>query len=336
MGSIHYFQRYSQPENVATNNTLLLLSRLYQHSPNHFQGFLNDLLDDTNMEAGILFNQQERGKGSVPDGNISQTSFKVVVETKLHQQFSVQQLTEHLKSFGNEEHKVLLSLSPKLPSPALRAQIENEVKKYNTAERKSVKYIPTTFQSIVEKFRNTLEDYDYDLIPIVDDYEDYCIKDKLITDDEYRMRAVTCGWTLEENFKHNLYYDSVEDGYSEHSYVGIYSDKSIRGIGKLSNIIQADLLASGKLQINSSTSPVTAEQENNIIAVIAAAKQNNNWDIAAGHNYFCVEKFYKTDFSKKTKYPLQGTKFFNLKTLLNLSTRPSTEKIAELMKTITW
>ncbi len=131
MSSIHYFQRYSQAENVATNNALLLLSRMYQHSPNHFKGFLNDLLDDTDLEAGILFNQQERGKGSIPDGSISQISFKVVVETKLHQQFSVQQLTGHLNSFGKEENKVLLSLSPKLPSVSLRTQIETEIQKFN-------------------------------------------------------------------------------------------------------------------------------------------------------------------------------------------------------------
>jgi len=336
MSSIHYFQRYSQPENVATNNTLLLLSRLYQHSSNHFKGFLNDLLDDTDLEAGILFNQQQRGKGSVPDGSISQTSFKVVVETKLHQHFSVQQLTEHLKSFGQEERKILLSLSPKIPSVSLQGQIEAEVKKFNAANNTSVKYIPTTFQSIVEKFRNTLEDYDYDLIPVVDDYEDYCINDKLITDDEYRMRAVTCGWTLAENFQHNLYYDKVEDGYSDHSYIGTYSDKSIKGIGKLSNIIEADLLPSGKLHIKNSTNPVTPEQEKNIIDVVAAAMTNNSWNISTGHNFFCVERFYETDFRKTTKYPLQGTKFFNLKTELNLKTLPPTDQLADLLKTITW
>ena len=335
MSLIHYFQRYSQPENVATNNTLLLLSRLYQHSPNKFKGFLNELLGDTDLEAGILFNQQERGRGSIPDGNLSQTSFKVVVETKLHQNFSVPQLTGHLNSFGYEEHKILLSLSPKLPT-ALRAQIETEIQRFNTANNVSIKYIPTTFQQIVDKFNNILEDYDFELIQIIDDYENYCIHDNLITDDEYRMRAVTCGWTLQENFQYSLYYDKVEDGYSDHSYIGIYSDKSVRGIGKLENIIEADLLPNGQLQIKNSTSTPTAQQKQNIIQVIAAAKQNNNWDIATGHNFFCVEKFYPTDFHKTTKYPLQGTKFFNLKTELGLTTLPTTDKIADLLKTKTW
>lgn len=333
MSSIHFFQRYSHPENVATNNTLLLLSRLYHHSSNYFKVFLNDLLDDTGLEAGVLFNQQLRGNSSVPDGNISQASFKLVIETKLHNDFSVEQLESHLKSFGQEERKILLSLSPKMPSASRLNEIKSKVNEYNNNNKTSVKYIPTTFQLIVDKFRNTLEEYDYDLIPIVDDYEEYCINDNLITDDEYRMRAVTCGWTLAENFKYNLYYN--KEGYSDHAYIGIYSEKSIRGIGKLSNIISADF-ENGKLIINHSTSEVTEIQKKNIIDVIPAAMSNNGWDISKGNNFFCVDKFYKTDFRKATKYPLQGTKFFNLKTVLKLEALPETEQIALLLKNITW
>ncbi|MFT3794453.1 hypothetical protein [Flavobacterium sp.] len=335
MSSVHYFQRYSQPENVATNNTLHLLSRLYQQSPNKFKGFLNELLGDTDLEAGILFHQQIKGKGSIPDGNLSQSSFKVAIETKLHQNFSLQQLTSHLNSFSNEEHKILLSLSPQFPSLHLKNQIESNVHSFNITNNVSIKYFPTTFQQIVEKFNNILEDYDFELQQLIDDFESYCIHDKLITDSEYRMRAVTCGWTLDENFEYSLYYDNVSDGYSEHSYVGIYSKKSIRGIGKLTNIIEADLVG-GVLNIKKSLQTPTQAQKQNIIDVIAAAKTNNNWDISKSHNFFCVDKFYRTDFKKETKYPLQGTKFFNLKKELNLTTLPSTEKIAELLKKETW
>ena len=37
---VHYFQRYSTKENVATANTMLLFSRLYSYSPNKFFDFL--------------------------------------------------------------------------------------------------------------------------------------------------------------------------------------------------------------------------------------------------------------------------------------------------------
>jgi len=322
---------------VATNNTLLLLSRLYQDSPNKFKGFINDLLDDNDLEAGIQFNQQQKGKGSVPDGSLSQVSFKVVVETKLHKYFTLQQLTEHLNSFGTEQHKVLLSLSPKQPDNSLKQQIETAVNDFNTQNKTAIKYLPTTFQEIVIKFNNSLEDYDYELIEIIDDFEEYCIHDKLITDEEARMRVVTCGWTLQENLQFNLYYDPADRGYSDHNYLGIYSDKSVRAIGKLENIITADLLPTGQLQIIDSTATVTAQQQQqNIIGVIAAAKTNNNWNITTGHKFFCVEQFYPTNFRKITKYPLQGTKFFNLKHRLQVTTLPPIQEIAQRLNQIEW
>lgn len=336
MSSIHYFQRYSQPENVATNNTLLLLSRLYQDSPNKFKGFLNDLLDDNDLEAGIQFNQQQKGKGSVPDGSLSQVSFKVVVETKLHKNFSLQQLTEHLNSFGAEQHQVLLSLSPKPPDNSLKSQIETAVSKFNTQYKTSIKYLPTTFQEIVIKFNNSLEDHDYELIEIIDDFESYCLHDRLITDEEARMRVVTCGWTLQENFQFNLYYDPADRGYSDHNFLGIYSDKAVRGIGRIENIITANLLITGQLQIIDSIATVTPQQEQNIIGVISAAQTNNNWNIATGHKFFCVEQFYQTNYRKTTKYPLQGSKFFNLKDRLQVTILPSTQEIAQRLNQIEW
>lgn len=40
---IYYFRRYHQGEDVATENTMLLLSRLYQYSSNKFYSFLQSV-----------------------------------------------------------------------------------------------------------------------------------------------------------------------------------------------------------------------------------------------------------------------------------------------------
>lgn len=332
MSSIHYFQRYSQAENVATNNTLLLFSRLYQHSPNKFKAFLSSLLNDTDLEAGILFNQQEKSSKSVPDGSISQTSFKVAIETKMNKNFNVNQLVNHIHSFANEDFKVLLSLSPGLPRQGTERKVNDQIKAHDP----NIKFIITTFQDVVETIRTVVNDYEFELNEIIDDYENYCMTSNLITDDEFKMRVVTCGWTLAENFKFNLYYSKSEKGFSDHSYLGIYNDKRVRGIGKLTNIITADLKPNGELKIFNSTNPVTDEQKENIKNVIPEAKTNNNWDISYGHNFFCVDNFYETDFVKTSKYPLQGTKFFNLKKTLNLENLPNTLVISELLRKLTW
>lgn len=335
MSSIHYFQRYSQPENVATNNTLLLLSRLYQYSSSKFNGFLTELLGDNDLDANVQFNQQRLGKGSIPDGSISQVSFNVIVETKLHKQFSLPQLIGHLRSFDAEQHQVLLSLSPKCPDNALQNQIAEEVHKFNALNGKSVKYIPTTFAEIISKFKASLEDHDFQLLEIVDDFESYCIQDKLIVDDDARMRVVTCGWSLTENFQYNLYYAFASRGYSDHAYIGLYANKCVKGVGKLENTICADFI-NDELTIKESTVPVTEVQRENIIGVIKAAKINNNWDLSLDHKFFCVDKFHSTCFKKNTKYPLQGTKLFDLRKVLNHQVLPSTEEIAELLKGKNW
>ena len=86
MSEIHYFQRYSQPENVITNNTLLLLQRLYQYRPRLLQDTLAALFDDTQttLSVGVSMNQQVQvGEHGIPDGALAQDSFRLLIETKL-------------------------------------------------------------------------------------------------------------------------------------------------------------------------------------------------------------------------------------------------------------
>ena len=265
----------------------------------------------------------------MPDGSINQTSFKIIVETKLHEKFLVDQLENHLQGFGEEDCKILLSLSPRKPDRAIQTRIEETIKK----NYKGVKYVPQTFRQIVEKFKDTIEIYDTELNSIIDDYEEYCRGEGFITGDD-RMRVVTCGKSLKENLEYDVYYRRNE-GYTEHTYLGIYSDKCVVGIGKLQNIITADLV-DGQLKIKTKSSEVTSDQKKNILDIIPAAKKNNNWDLSQGHTFFCVDKFYKTNFKKTTKYPLQGTKFFNLMDTLDLKELPKTEIIAQLLSEKTW
>ncbi len=306
--NIHYFQRYSQKENVVTNNTLLLLSRLYQHSPLKFQAFLNELLGDIQVEIGSRFSQQVKGLSSVPDGIINQSSFKILVETKLHEGFNQKQLKDHLDSFEEEEMKFLLSLSPREPSGELIDAIDSYIKK----SKKPILYVSTTFSKIIQVFQSVIDDRDYELEEMINDFADFASNSALIPQDEFRMRVVTCGLTLNENFKYNVYYDPADRGYSPHSYMGIYHRKSVKGVGKILNIITADLDMNENLIIYSTTNgEPTEEMKSNIIQAIKTAMKVRNWNISRFHKFYCVDQFFPIDFRKSSKYPLQGTKYFN-------------------------
>lgn len=152
----------------------------------------------------------------------------------------------------------------------------------------------------------------------------------------FKMKVVHCSKTLGQNFEYNLYYDKAEKGFTDHKYLGIYGNKSVRGIGELVNIITADLQLDGELNIIAATNKVTKEHIQNIKNAIRAAKQNNHCDISRGYNFFCVDKFYETHFQKTSKHSLQGSKFFNLKQTLKVRRLPETATIASLLEELEW
>lgn len=337
MSSIHYFQRYSTKENVITNNTLLLFSRLYNESPLKFKLFLISLDNIIDLNVGVSFSQQERGNGSVPDGNISQESFKIAIETKQTDKFDLVQLVNHFKAFGNEKTQILLGLGPKKMNDIEKDEIFKALKDFNENHKKNIQFSTVTFEEIVKVFKEVISEYDFELNDIINEYEEFCIKESVIRNDEYRMLAVPCGDSIEQNLKHNLYFCPVERTVSTCSYIGTYYKGKINAVGKIENIVTADLNESGELNIIESTQKlVTETQKANIVSIIKAIKETIGWDISNGKKFFCVEKFVDTDFKKTSLKGLMGKKYFDLKTILNKNNFTNTEEIAELLKTVNW
>ena len=101
---IHYFQRYHEKENVATANTMLLLSRLYSYSSGKFFRFLKSEFFSDSFGPELVFALQEKSVKSIPDATITQEGFKIVVEVKLTDWFYKEQLMNHLLSFGDHKN----------------------------------------------------------------------------------------------------------------------------------------------------------------------------------------------------------------------------------------
>ena len=141
---IHYFQRYHAKENVATANTMLLLSRLYSYSPDKFFKFFK-LLNSEHLSAvfnpEIIFTLQEKSIDSIPDATITQESFKIVVETKMSDWFYEDQLIRHLNSFKNETYKFMITLAPELMDEDKKENFEKILKEYNQKQNSPVIHI---------------------------------------------------------------------------------------------------------------------------------------------------------------------------------------------------
>ena len=176
---IHYFQRYHEKENVATANTMLLLSRLYSYSSDKFFRFLKSEYFADSFEPELVFTLQEKSVDSIPDATITQEGFKIVVETKLTDWFYSDQLMRHLKSFGDEKNKIMITLASELMAEEKLADFEKQLKEYNETQTYPVIHIKTTFEMMANAIGDVIDDRDYEMQEVLEDYLNYCYKDGL-------------------------------------------------------------------------------------------------------------------------------------------------------------
>lgn len=334
---IHYFQRYHAKENVATANTMLLLSRLYQYSSDKFFRFLKSEFFSDSFEPEIIFNLQEKSVDSVPDATITQESFKIVVETKMSDWFYSEQLIRHLNSFSDEKYKVMITLAPELMAEDKMKVFEQKLKEYNTTQSKPVIHINTTFEGIVNAIQEVIDDRDYEMQEVLDDYLNYCYNDGLITvSDAWKfMRMQLAGTTIDFNIIEDIYYDKAERGFRAHDYLGLYKNKSVRAIGKVCARITV-VETEGDLQYEAEYGELTEERKSKIHKAIEDGIEHGYDLKSIKHRYFFVDKFHETDFKKITPRAPMGTRIFDLTQILETEQLPSTSEIAELLKTKTW
>ncbi|MEC1158099.1 hypothetical protein [Cytobacillus horneckiae] len=332
---IHYFQRYHEKENVATANTMLLLSRLYSYSSDKFFRFLKSEFFSDSFEPEIVFNLQEKSVESIPDATITQESFKIVVETKMSDWFYTDQLLRHLKSFSDEKYKVMITLAPELMKSEKKIEFEEHLKAYNASQTYPVMHVNTTFEEIIDAIRDVIDDRDYEMQEVLDDYLNYCYNDKLIivSDSWKRMRVQLAGITFNFNVSENLYYDNIERGFSAHDYLGLYKEKSVRAVGKISAIITAVTTEDG-IEYKAELGELSDDRKQQICKAIEDGR--NYGYVLSANRYFFVDKFYETDFKKITPRAPMGTRVFDLSQILETEQLPETPEIAELLKAKTW
>ena len=335
--NIHYFQRYHRKEDVATANTMLLLSRLYSYSPTVFYTFLKNEYFSNTFNPEIFFNLQEKNSNSVPDATIGQESFKIVIETKLENNpFTIKQLNEHLKAFGDAKYKVLLSIAPKHMNVNKKIEFEKILESENAKQIYKIHHINTTFEEIVNGIKELLNDRDYEMLEVIDDFESFCFSTNLISKENKEawkiMRVKLSGITFDFNVKNKVYYDKSEHSYREHDYLGLYKDKSVKAIGKINSIISAVEANDGTLKTKIKKGSLTTEREE----TIKKAMENDFNIKGVEHDYFFVDEFVPTNFKKESRGALFGTKLFDLTNILSKEILPSVEEIACQLNNLTW
>lgn len=334
---IHYFQRYHEKENVATANTMLLLSRLYSYSSDKFFRFLKSEYFSDSFNPEIVFHLQEKSVESIPDATITQESFKIVVETKMSDWFYEDQLLRHLKSFQDEKYKVMITLAPELMAVNKKDSFEEKLKAYNKQQLHPVIHVNTTFEMLANAISDVLDDRDYEMQEVLDDYLNYCYTDGLIpiSDAWKYMRMQLAGATLDFNKVANVYYDKAERGFRAHDTLALYKNKSIRVIGKVIARITAVETEHG-VKYHAEFGELTEERKA-VIKSAMADGDSHGYDLRTiEHRYFFVDKFYETDFKKVTPRAPMGSRVFDLTQILGTDDIPTTKELADILRNETW
>ena len=200
----------------------------------------------------------------------------------------------------------------------------------------SGRYANLTFEQLVEAMEDIIDDRDTEIISVLDDFKKYCFDEKLIPDGHKWMRAIVAGTTFQDNMDLNLFYDQEARKFSEHGYIGLYKDKSIRAIGRLKKTIIA-VEVEGKMTYRAESGEAPTPDEICRINEAIHRAEDYGYNLRTiSHRYFMVEKFYPIDFRKSSKNPIQKSKFFNLADMFGYKTMPDTEKIAADLNGRTW
>ncbi len=327
MSKIHYFQRYSQPENAVTNNTLQLIAQIYGYSPTKASQFLSDLLVDVSVEIGMEIGQQTRGKQSIPDAHLIQRSFKILVEAKVDSGIDYDQLIRHSKDYNDENLKILLLLTKTKASADF---IEMTQK---TMSHEGVIFKNITYDDICKTASSIFMPHETEIKGIIDDYLEYCNDLQLIDDSLHFMRIVPCGDTQKLNKKYAIYYMPDDRGYSRHSFVGIYKNKRVDSFFQIDSIfdVKYDGIQFDKKVVDGRD---TDEYDEKIINMIAEAKSECGHQIQSGHRFFCGKKILETDYIKMSPGGIMGARFHNMKKITNGYNSP--EDLALKLRNTPW
>jgi len=325
MSRIHYFQRYSSPENTVTNNTLQLFARIYDYSPSRLGQLLSGLMD-VDVDIGIEITQQTKERNSIPDGLIIQRSFKILIEAKIDSPTYVDQLLRHAAGFGNEEKKILLLLVKR--KDGQEESIANKVKRINA----QVIFKVITYEDICKAVNELFDDYETSMKSLTEDYYDYCAEAGLFDQSRNLMRIVPCGESLGINLKYGIYFQPSDRGYRKHKYVGVYKNKAVQALWEIDSVFDIEL-TENVLKKTLIQGRNTDEYDEKIRGIIADAKIECGYEIAEKSRFFCGEVI-ETKFRKTSPGGIQGARFFNLKNVLE---RVSEVKdIATELRSITW
>jgi hypothetical protein len=312
MSRVSYFQRFSQRENHATNNTMLLLQHVYRLGPDRLARVLIALMDDIGkLTVGPEFEQQIKGASSVPDAAIIQQAFEVWVESKLGDDLDDDQVKRHLSHVADPVRgsgmRVLIGLTRHSLTPQRIAEIQA------LATPLGVAFVGATYQQIVDAVGSEIRPYEPEQRAILEDYAAFLDDNGLLLVEHRWMAVFPCGVSIAENIAHRLYYEPPSRSRKRASIIGIYARKAVQHIGRVEAIVVGDW-SSGDLDLHYEVGTPTADHADRVRAVVAATPYYDLKRDAV--RYYLLGETEPTSIPKTSPGGIMGLRYLDLQTIV--------------------
>jgi hypothetical protein len=214
---------------------------LYEENPKFLSEVLSVLLGESfSGTVGVQFAQQRRGKEGVPDGEITQESFSIFIETKLGCDFCKEQLLAHLVTLKKKEgQRVLLALGnfeQDIPSHADFPDVEKVAKEENYVSFAAISF-EQFFQAIQLPYLSK------NLLDAVSDLGEYLDENNLLPSWKYRLDVVNCTVSFDSVLEHKIYTCPAKGGAYNHRrslYFGTYRNKCVEQVAQIKAVIDLE------------------------------------------------------------------------------------------------
>jgi len=246
-----------------------------------------------------------RDDTSVPDATLSQRFFKLHIETKLGGDLDIPQIKRHMdhRAFKGDFYMIGLT-KEKIPPGQL-----DELKE--TAKTKGVTFAATTFLELLDLLKKNCSDFEVNLSEVLEDFEAYLETSSLLSKG-MQLVVIPCGTSLEQNVEFNIYFEQARRYSKARSeLLGLYSQKKIQYIGKIDRVIVGVLDGENFLKEVTEFGGKSEEDIDTIKQMVKACHYFGDF-AQTPHRYYFVEKFYKTEIKKITKYGMWGARKFYL------------------------
>lgn len=240
------------------------------------------------------------------------------------------QLVRHSDGFSDEAQKILLLLTRESLADAQREKICEQVLRRNPG----VVFASITFEEICKIVTTLSSVCEEEVAALCQDFVDYCNDTTLFDQSKHLMRILPCSETAELNLKYGICFQRIDRSYTAHSYIGVYAEKSVKGIFKIDSAFDVALDADEKLAKCIVMVQNTDVYDEKIRAIIHDAKTHCGYEISRGYRFFCG-KPVTTNYKKVIPRSILGPRFVNLRDVLGQEPG-DIESIAAILQNKSW